>query len=154
MDLARAVRGQHHDGRLRRANGAQLGDADLEIGQQLEQEGLELGIRAIELVDQQDGRHRILVRNGLQERALDQEIGAEDVAQAFLLGSAARLQQPDLQHLARIVPFVDGRADVEPLIALQANQARAERLGQHLGHLRLACAGLTFQEQRLAQAQC
>ncbi len=67
------------------------------------------------------------------------------------VGRAARLQQPDLEHLARVVPLVDGGVDVEALVALEADQRRAERRGQDLGHLGLAHAGLALEEQRAAE---
>src|SRR5579885_304172 len=52
-ELAGAIRGQHHRGMLARPDGAELRDADLEIGEQLEQEGLELLVGLVHLVDQQ-----------------------------------------------------------------------------------------------------
>jgi hypothetical protein len=66
---------------------------------------------------------------------------------------AGGLGQPDLDHLARIVPFVDGGRDVEPFIALQPDQLAAEGLGQDLRDLRLADAGFAFQKQRPAKAE-
>jgi hypothetical protein len=58
VDLAGAVGGEHHHRRRRRADGADLGDGDLEVGQHLEQEGLELLVGAVQLVDQQHRRPR------------------------------------------------------------------------------------------------
>ena len=49
--LARAIRGQHHDRTLVRAQGAELGDRDLEIGKQFEQEGLKLLVSFVDLID-------------------------------------------------------------------------------------------------------
>ena len=69
------------------------------------------------------------------------------------LGGAGGLGQPDLQHLALVVPLVDRRGHVQALVALQPHQPAAERLGQHLGDLGLADAGLAFQKQRAAEAQ-
>ena len=66
---------------------------------------------------------------------------------------ALRLGQPDLDHLARVVPLVDRRGDVEALVALQPDQRPLQRLGQHLGDLGLADAGLAFAEQRPAELQ-
>ena len=43
------------------------------------------------------------------------------------VGPAARLEQPDLEHLARVVPLVDRGVDVEALVALEPDQ-RAPRL--------------------------
>src|SRR3546814_6782249 len=53
----------------------------------------------------------------------------EDVPfQGFAVVIAGGLRQPDLDHLARIVPFVDGGGDVQPLIALQPEQAATQGL--------------------------
>ena len=85
----------------------------------------------------------------LQDRPLDQEAVGEDVLrQRLAVDVAGRLGEPDLHHLRRIVPLIDGGGDVEPLVALQADQLSPERLGQHLGDLGLADARLAFQEQR------
>ena len=48
----------------------QLGDRDLEVAQELEQERLELRVRAVDLVDQQHARHA----QRAQQRALHQEL--------------------------------------------------------------------------------
>ena len=61
----------------------------------------------------------------LEQRPADQEVGPEDVVRGRVLGLAARLEQPDLEHLARVVPLVDGRVDVEALVALEPDQRRA-----------------------------
>ena len=62
-------------------------------------------------------------------------------------------RHPDGDHLRRIVPLVDRRRHVEPLVALQADQPAPERRGQHLGDLGLADAGLAFEEQRTAHLE-
>jgi hypothetical protein len=67
---------------------------------------------------------------------------------AGVVGLAARLEKPDLEHLARVVPFVHRGIDVETLVALEADQPRAERRGEDLGELGLADTGLTLEEQR------
>ena len=58
--------------------------------------------------------------------------------------------EPDLDHLPRVVPFVDRGRDVEPFVALQPDELPAERLREHLGDLGLADARLAFEEQRAA----
>ena len=63
------------------------------------------------------------------------------------------LRHPDRDHLGGVVPFIDRGRDVESLIALQPDQATAERLCQDLGDFGLADAGLPFKEQRTAHAQ-
>ena len=70
-----------------------------------------------------------------------------------LLGLAARLEQPDLEHLARVVPLVDGRVDVEALVALEADEPGAEGRREDLGELGLADAGLALEEQRAAELE-
>ena len=58
-----------------------------------------------------------------------------------------------MQHLARIVPLVERRHRVEPFVALQPDQPRAEHVGEHLGALGLADAGRPFDEQRLLERE-
>ena len=70
-----------------------------------------------------------------------------------VIGLAARLEQPDLEHLARVVPLVDRGVDVEALVALEADEPGAEGRGQDLGQLGLADAGLALEEQRTARAR-
>ncbi len=57
-ELARPVRGQHHPGDRARGDRAELGHADLKVGQHFQQIGLELLVGAVDLVDQQHRRHR------------------------------------------------------------------------------------------------
>ena len=154
MDFTRAVGGKHHHRRGRRANGANFGYGDLKIGEHLQQECLELLVGAVEFVDQQHRRLAVVAFQRLQQRPLEEIVRAEEV----MLGAgnihrARRLQQADLQHLARIIPLVDRAADVQPLITLQPDQARVEQAGQHLGDLGLADAGLTLQKERAAQLE-
>ena len=53
-ELTGAVRGQDHPGDRGRGDRAELGNADLEVGEDLEQIGLELLVGTVDLVDQQD----------------------------------------------------------------------------------------------------
>jgi len=77
-----------------------------------------------------------LIRNRSEKnRALD--------LAAVLLG---RLGEPDLDHLPRIVPLIDRRGDIEPLIALEANKPAPQRARQHLGDLGLADPGLALEK--------
>ena len=50
-----------------------------------------------------------------------------------------------------MVPLVHRGREVEPLVALEADQARLQDRGEDLTQLGLADAGLPFQEERLAQ---
>jgi hypothetical protein len=58
-----------------------------------------------------------------------------------------------VQHLARVVPLVERRHRVEPFVALQADQVRAEHLGEHFRTLGLADPGRTLDEQRLLEGE-
>ena len=132
---------------------ADLRDRDLEVRQDLEQVRLELLVRAVDLVDEQHRRDAVVALERLEQRPPDQEVRPEDVVGAGVLGLAAGLEQPDLEHLARIVPLVDRRVDVEALVALEPDEPGAERRREHLGELGLADAGLAFEQQRAPQLQ-
>ena len=153
VDLAGPVRRQHDLRGLRGADGPDLGDRDLEVGQDLEQVGLELLVRPVDLVDQQHRRHPIGGLERLEQGPLEQELGAEDVVGRRLVDLAARFEQPDLEHLARVVPLVDRGVDVQALVALEADEPRPERCREHLRELRLADARLALEQQRAAELE-
>ena len=154
VDFARAV-GRDDDRRWRgRANGAELGNRDLVVRQHFEQVRLEGFVGAIELVDQEHRRDSILGRQRLQQRPAQQEARGEDfVRELAALDAACRLGEPDLDHLPRVVPLVDGRRGVEALVALQTYQPPAEARRQHLGDFGLADPRLALEEERPAQLQ-
>ena len=79
VQLAGAVRRQDHDRALLRRDRADLGDRDLEVGEQLEQERLELAVGAVDLVDQQHGRHDVVVLDRIEQRAPHEEVAPEDL---------------------------------------------------------------------------
>ena len=56
-----------------------------------------------------------------------------------------------VQQLRRVVPFVEGFAQLQAVVALQAQQLALQRDGERLGELGLADAGLAFQQQRALQ---
>jgi len=62
VHLAGAVAGQHGQRRRGGGDAAQLRDGDGRVGQDLQQERLELLIRLVDFVDQQDGAARLLQR--------------------------------------------------------------------------------------------
>ena len=95
MQLARAVRRHNHERPPVGLHGSQLGDRDLEVREELEQERLELVIGAVDLVDQQDDRS--LVEQRLEQRAAQQE--ALRVERLLLAGA-------QMQQLPRVVPVV------------------------------------------------
>ena len=146
VQLARAVRGEHHERPPPRGDRAQLGDRDREVGQELEQEGLELVVGAVDLVDQQHDGLRGIGLQRLQQRPAQEELAPEQLARL-----RPRLGGADGQQLALVVPVVDGVVEVDALVALQADQARALRLGERARHLRLPHARLALEQQRLLQ---
>ena len=99
VQVAGPVGGEHDDRRVGGSPSAQLGNGDGGLGQQLEQERLELVVAAVDLVDQQHGGPRAGVVERGQQRPLQQVLVAEQVGLARRL--AARLGQPDGQQLAR-----------------------------------------------------
>ena len=154
MDLPGPVRGQDHDRRDGGADGAELRDRHLEVGQELEEEPLELVVRPIDLVDQQDRPASIGLLQRLQQRAFDQEGLAEELLRrARAIERVAGLEETDLQELSRVVPLVERLRDVDALVTLKANQLGAERPCERLGDLRLADARFAFHKQRPAELQ-
>src|SRR5258706_1533239 len=149
VDLARAVGGDDHDRRLGGAQGADLGDGDLPVGQHLQQVGLERLVGAVELVDEQHRRGAGLALERARERPPHEEALRVDVRGELLLRFfARRLREADLHHLPRVVPLVGGLRDVQPFVALQAQQLAVQSVRDDLGDLGLADAGLAFQEER------
>ena len=132
-------------------NRSQLGNRDLPLGQHLEQERLERLVCAIHFVDEQHGR--AVLGDRLEQRPLEQELFAEDLRFPLLERGALGLAQARAQHLPRVVPLVERRHRVEPFVALQPNQPRAQHLGEDLGALGLADAGGTFNQQRLLERE-
>ena len=149
-ELADAVRGQDDVGRLRRLDGADLGDGDLELGEDLEQESLELLIGPVDLVDEEDGR-RSRLADGLEEGALDEKGRREDGR--LLLGQrmARALLELDVQELLRVVPLVQRLGGVETLVTLEPDQVGLQHLGHHLGDLGLAHARMPLDEERFLE---
>src|SRR5262249_54822740 len=143
-ELARAVGGEHHARNRARLHGAEFRNADLEIRQELEQEGLELLIRAVDLVDQQD--RRIEAAYGGEQRPFQQVLFGKNVL-LDAVGVLA-LAHLDGEQLALIVPFVQRGVLVEALVALQPDQFGAVYRRQRLADLGLADAGLALQQQR------
>ncbi len=57
------------------------------------------------------------------------------------------------EELARVVPLVHGVRDVEPLVALQPDQARVRGARERLGRLGLADAGLALEQEWFLERQ-
>ena len=149
VQLARAVRGDDDERVAARLDRAQLRDRDLEVGEELEQEGLELVVGAVDLVDQE--HHRRLLLERVEQRALEQELAAEEPALGRVGPLAARLGGANREQLALIVPVVERLVQVDPLVTLEADQPGARRTRQRLGHLGLANPGLPLDEQGLLE---
>src|SRR5581483_3145014 len=159
--LARVVAGEDDEREVKRADRAELGYAHLEVRQDFQQKRLELGVRLVDLVDQEDAR--VLRADGAQQRPRqDEAVAEEDVVLARdpvdRLAERTRaadhladlvLQDLRVEKLLRVLPLVEGLRLVEALVALEANQLVAERAGQHLRELRLADAGGSLDEDRL-----
>src|SRR5579872_3044403 len=102
VNLARAVRRDDHERRLARLDGAQLGNRNLEVGEQLEEERLELFVGAVDLVDQQHRCDRVVVVDRSEQRSAKEELRREDLALREL--AIRRLvEKADVEQLARVV---------------------------------------------------
>ena len=75
VQLAGPVGGDHDERSASGGDRAELGNRHLEVGEQLQQKGLELVVSPVELVDQQDQRPLVVER--LEQRPAQQEALAE-----------------------------------------------------------------------------
>ena len=125
---------------------AEFGNRDLEVGQEFEQEGLEFLVGAVDLVDQQNRRG--LAPDGRQQRPLEQIVLGEDPRLDLGRALARALARLDGDDLALIVPLIERRAGVEPLVALHADELGAVHERQRLRDLGLADPGLALDQER------
>src|SRR5262249_4482060 len=89
-----------------------------------------------------------------QDRPADQEALGEDIGRELLpIDPTAGFRQANLDHLPGIVPLIYGRRGIQAFVALQPHQLATERRRKHLGDLRLADPGLTFEKQRAAHLE-
>src|SRR5262245_5241425 len=135
---------------MSRLDRADFRDGHLEVREYFEQEGFELLVASINLVDQQDRRTRP-VGYGFEQRALQKERLAENLR--FFFGGARRriLLQLDAQQLLRIIPFVNSRRGVQALITLKSHQPGVERQAERLGDLGLADARRALNQQGFSE---
>ena len=162
--LAAVVAGQEHHRRLgNRLDGADLRDGDLVVGEDLQQQGLELVVGLVNLVDQQHAA--VLLAQRLEQGArLHELLGEEDVAELVqpvdgfgeALGPLQHLLQGLLQHLGveqllAVLPLVDGLGLVQALVALQADQRQLEHRRGGFGQFRLAHPRRSLDQHRLVQ---
>ncbi len=146
-----AVRGEDHHWRYGRPERADLGHRYREVGQDLEQVGLELVVGTIDLVDEEDGRSlvgRAAVGDRPQEGSADQEPLREELVLGDGIGAGPPVSCPQIQKLALVVPLVQGLRGVDSLVALEADQVAADPSRQSVADLRLAHARLALQEER------
>ncbi len=147
-ELARVVGGEQDDGLGLGFDAAELGDRDLEIGEDLEEHGLELLVGLVDLVDEQDDG--VGAGDGRHQRPLQEEVLAEDVALDVLPAGVVGLGL-DTQQLLAVVPLVERLGLVESLVALQAHEAAIEVAGQSLGQFGLTHPGRPLDEDGLAE---
>src|SRR5262249_25289403 len=79
VDIAGAVGGEDDEGWVGGADGAQLGDSDGVVAEQLEQIRLKLGIGTVQLVNEQDRGMVLGGVYGLQQGTAYQELRREDI---------------------------------------------------------------------------
>ncbi len=149
MEVAGAVRGQHDDRRVLRPLRAELGDRHRRLGEEFEQERLELVVGAVDLVDQQHRRPRAGMPQRAQQRSFDEELGREQIDVVECLSTG--LGEADAEQLTGVVPLVQRLGRVDALVALQPHEPRVEGRGERLGRGRLADPGFAFEEQRLGE---
>ena len=149
VELAGPVRRDDHRRRRQGADPADLGDRHRELRQDLQEERLELVVGSVELIDQQHGLVAGADRG--EQRTLHQEVRPEQVLDVSL--GVGGVHRADRDQLPRVVPLVERLRGVDPLVALQADQPPAEQLREDLRDLGLADAGLTLEQQRLAEGQ-
>ena len=90
----------------------------------------------------------------LQQRPLDQEaLGKHVVLKPGAIVFALGFGDADRNHLRRVVPLVHRGSDVEAFVALQPDQAPAQRRRQYFGDLGLADPGFAFEKDRPAHFQ-
>src|ERR671911_720869 len=155
VDLAGPVGGQDGDRRTVGPYRAQLRDGDGELGEDLQQESLELVVGPIYLVDEQYRRHRSVMLQRREQRSADQKLpGVELVFEAGpVFGHAQGLRGADVQELPGVVPLVDRLVHVYALVALEPDERRVQDTREHLRHLRLADPGFAFQKKRAAELE-
>src|SRR5215204_4332641 len=154
VDLSSTVGGQDGHRRTFGHDGAELGDGDGEVREDLQEKSFELVVGAIHLVYEQHGRHRPPVLQRLQERTAYQELAVVEVAlDAFLIFTSEGFGGADVEELAGVVPFVDGLVDVYALVALETDKWCLQDAGEDFGDLGLAYPRLAFQKQRPSELE-
>jgi hypothetical protein len=120
---------------------------DLEIREDLQEIGLELLVAPVQLVHQQHRRPISVRVHRLEQRAPEQKARAEETRLVGLLTPS--LHQTNVHHLARVVPFVNGVARIQSLIALEPDEIGFQDGGEDFRHLGLAHSRFSFEKERL-----
>jgi hypothetical protein len=143
MKFPGAIRRQYDHWWRQRRDGPEFRDGDLKVRKQLKQECLERIVRAVQLVDQQDG---VVARaERAKQRALEQVTGGVKL----ILGLTAAVgDRTQVHQLPRVVPLVKGGSGVDPLVALQSKQMTPGGSGKRLRDLGLPDARFPFQQER------
>src|SRR5674476_1692558 len=105
VQLAAAVGGQNHNGAALCDERTDFGDGDRGLPQELEQQGLKLVVRAVDLVDQQHRRHWSHRPDCLEDRPLLKELRSEQIG--IVQGRLPGLRESDRQQLTLVVPLVE-----------------------------------------------
>lgn len=92
-----------------------------------------------------------MVLDCLEQRPLEQELFRENVLTCGFRGGAFRFERANLQDLPRIVPFIDGRANVKSLLTLQAYECCVRKASENLGDFSLADPCFPFKEKRFPE---
>jgi hypothetical protein len=154
MDLTCPIRCQDDEGRRGRPQGSELGNGDLELGQQFQKESFEFFVSSVDFVDQQNRRPRPPRIDGLEQWPLDQErFTVECTVRAGPVERVRGVEDPQLEQLSWIIPLVQRVADVEPFIALQADEIGTKRGCDSRGKRRLPDPRFSLEEQRAFQAK-
>src|SRR5262245_60691922 len=149
MDLTGSIRCEDDERSGGRAQRPELWNRDLEFRQQFQQKPFELLVSAIDFVNQQNRGASARGIDGLQQRALDQECFAvEFTVRARAIERVRGIENPELQQLTRIIPLVQGMADVQTFVALKTDQLGAECSRRSRGERRLADTRFSLEKQR------
>ena len=162
-EVAGVVAGEEGHGGYVRPHRAELRNGDLVGGEDLEQEGLELLVRLVDLVDEKD-RSPLFAERPQQGPRLQERFGEEDVPELVQArhrpleaGRVAQhvahavLQDLGIEELLAVLPLVEGLRLVEPLVALEPDEGEVEKAGHREGELGLADAGRALDEDRLLE---
>src|SRR5262249_48100523 len=133
-----------------RANCPDLRNADLKIRQQFKQKSFEGFVGPVNFIYEKD-RRSILFTQRLKQRPFEKELTPKNVFLFFLDALAAFFLNFDRQQLPLVIPLIDRCINIQPFVALKANQAHIQEGRQNLGYLSLAQASVPFQKNGLAQ---